>query len=288
MKLNVKDLIAGGLLIAFAAIALWLNTEHTLGSARRMGPGYMPMLSFFILMGLAGLTFLFALFNGPDPIATWTKAETLFLIGGAAVGVAAGLIAARLPGFPSVGWNPLGIGLFVGCMFVAIVPSWRPLFLVSAAFTLFGIVLEPIGFMLAIALCVIVAAYADRTHIDEGQGLPVWLVTTIVSSAVVLAILFGIVEGVTWLSQQLGQPAELAEGSSFLAARLRALHAFLYSDGRVIGLVAALVASIVIMVKLESGRRSLGVGGLVGFLAVLCYLVFIYELDIRVPVWPQF
>ena len=30
------------------------------------------------------------------------------------------------------------------------------------------------------------------------------------------------------------------------------------------------------------------VAGLVVFLCVLCWAVFIWELDIRVPVWPQF
>jgi hypothetical protein len=112
--------------------------------------------------------------------------------------VAAGLAAARMPGFASVGWNPLGIGLFVGCLVVSIVPSWRPLFLVSGAFTLFGIVLEPLGLMVAIAISVILSAFADKTH------------------------------------------------------------------------------------------TPLGVGGLVVFLCVLSWAIFIYELDIRVPVWPQF
>lgn len=198
MKLNTKDLIAGGLLMAFAAVALWLNLDHTLGSARRMGPGYMPMLAFWILMGLGGLTFIFAFFNGPDPIERWTGPEVLFLLLGAAAGLAAGMVAARIAGFPSVGWNPLGIGMFVGCMVVSIVPSWRPLFLISAAFALFGIVLEPLGLMAAIAVSVILSAFADRTH------------------------------------------------------------------------------------------TPLGVGGLVVFLCVLCWFIFIYELDIRVAVWPHF
>ena len=72
------------------------------------------------------------------------------------------------------------------------------MFLISAAFALFGLVLEPLGLMLAIALSVVLAALADETH------------------------------------------------------------------------------------------KPLGVAGLVVFLCVLCWAVFIYELDIRVPVWPQF
>ena len=86
----------------------------------------------------------------------------------------------------------------MGCLVPAVIKSWRPLFLISAAFALFGLVLEPLGLMLAITLSVVLASFADETH----------------------------------------KPA--------------------------------------------------GVAGLVLFLCVLCYAVFIYELDIRVPVWPQF
>lgn len=198
MKLNTKDLISAAILIGFAVIGLWLNMEHNMGTARRMGPGYMPFLGFVILLGLGSLVLIFGLFNGPDPLAKWTSQEVIFLVGGAVVGTAAGLIAARVGGWPSAGWNALGIGMFVGCLVPSIIKSWRPLFLISAAFALFGLVLEPLGLMLAIAVCVVLAAFADETH------------------------------------------------------------------------------------------KPLGVAGLVVFLCVLCWAVFIYELDIRVPVWPQF
>ena len=189
MKLNTKDLISAALLIGFAVVGLWLNMDHSLGSARRMGPGYMPWLSFMLLLGL---------FNGPDPIPMWTGAEIGFLLLGAVVGTAAGLAAAHAGGWLGSGWNPLGIGMFVGSMVVSVVKSWRPLFIVTAAFSLFGVMLETLGLMTSIAISVILSAFADPSH------------------------------------------------------------------------------------------RPKGVAGLVVFLCVLCYAVFIYELDIRVPVWPQF
>ena len=198
MKLNTKDLISAALLIGFALVGLWLNMDHTLGSARRMGPGYMPMLALGLLLGLGIIVLVLGLFNGPDPIAKWTGPEIGFLLAGAAVGTAAGIGASHMGGWLAAGWNPLGVGLFVGCMVVSTVKSWRPLFLISAAFSLFGLILEPLGLMLAIALSVILSAFADETH----------------------------------------KPA--------------------------------------------------GVAGLVVFLCALCWAVFIYELDIRVPVWPQF
>ncbi|MBR0673667.1 hypothetical protein [Neoroseomonas soli] len=198
MKINTKDLISAALLIGFAVVGLWLNMDHTLGTARRMGPGYMPMLAFWILLGLGAIVLLLSLFNGPDPIPMWTGPEIGFLLAGAVGGTAAGLVAAGMPGWVGAGWNPLGIGLFVGCMIVSVVKSWRPLFLISAAFTLFGLLLEPLGLMVAIATSVVLSAFADETH------------------------------------------------------------------------------------------KPVGVLGLVAFLCALCWAVFIYELDIRVPVWPVF
>lgn len=198
MKLNTKDLISAALIIGFAVVALWLNTEHTLGTARRMGPGYMPMLAFWLLLGLGVIVLILSFFNGPDPIEKWTGAEIGVVIAGAVIGTAVGIGAARMEGWVGSGWNPLGIGMFVGCMVPSILKSWRPLFLVSASFALFGLVLEPLGLMVAIAASVILSAFADETH------------------------------------------------------------------------------------------RPAGVAGLVVFLCVLCWAVFIWELDIRVPVWPVF
>ncbi len=171
MKLNTKDLLSAGLFIAFAVVGLWLNQDHNLGTARRMGPGYMPMLTFWLLIGLGSFVLVSGLFNGPDPLTKWSSAEIGFLIAGGVVGVAAGMIAARIPGLPSAGWNALGIGLFVGCLVAAIPPGWRALFLPSAAFTLFGLVLEPLGFLVAITVTVICAALADKEHLERPLGV---------------------------------------------------------------------------------------------------------------------
>jgi len=171
MKLNTIDLLSAGLFLVFAVVALWLNQDHNLGTARRMGPGYMPMLTFWLLIGLGSLVLVGGLFNGPDPLAKWSSAEIGFLIAGAVAGVVAGMIAARIPGFPSAGWNALGIGMFVGCLVAAVPPGWRALFLPSAAFTLFGLALEPLGFLVAIIVTVICAAFADREHLERPLGV---------------------------------------------------------------------------------------------------------------------
>jgi hypothetical protein len=196
MRLNTKNLISGGIFILVALIGLWLNTDHTLGSARRMGPGYMPMLSFALLGILGAMVFLGGLFNGPDPLDRWTRLEVL-AVPLAIVAFFVGYFIAQATGLFS-GWYPLGWGALAGCLALSVAPGWRPIGLVHAGLATFGLMLEQFGLMLSITVMVAIASLADTTH------------------------------------------------------------------------------------------RLKGVIGMIIFLCVLCYLVFIYELDIRVPVWPVF
>jgi hypothetical protein len=64
IKINMKDLVSGLFLILLAVIGWYLNQDHNLGTARRMGPGYMPLMVFWIQMGLGILVTLAALFTG--------------------------------------------------------------------------------------------------------------------------------------------------------------------------------------------------------------------------------
>jgi hypothetical protein len=147
MKINQKDVVAGLMLAGIAIAGLWLNQDHTLGTARRMGPGYMPMLTFWLLLGLGAVIFLAGLFNGPDKLERW---------------------------------------------------AMRELLLVLAALCVFGLILEKAGLFLTLIITIYISTLADNTH------------------------------------------------------------------------------------------RWKGVLGLIGFLLVLCYLVFIRELDIRIEIWPTF
>jgi hypothetical protein len=80
MKLNAKDIWSGLLLIVVAAVGLWLNQDHTLGTARRMGPGYMPMLTFWLQLGLGAIVLIAGLFNGPDPLERWAWRELVLIL----------------------------------------------------------------------------------------------------------------------------------------------------------------------------------------------------------------
>lgn len=195
MKLNTKDLIGGGLLLAFAIVGYILNLDHTLGTARRMGPGYMPMLTFWILGGLSTAVILLGLFNGPDPIAKWTKLEIL-AVPFSAVTILVVFVVSQRMGAP--GWYPLGFALLASMFALCVAPGWRPLAFVHAGMAVFGLMLEQFGLMASIAVTVIVASFAETQH------------------------------------------------------------------------------------------RVKGVIGMVIFLCVLCWWVFIYELDIRVPLWPVY
>ncbi len=80
MKINAKDVASGALLIAIAVAGLWLNQDHTLGTARRMGPGYMPMMTFWLLMGLGAIVLGLGLFNGPDKLDRWAWRELTLIL----------------------------------------------------------------------------------------------------------------------------------------------------------------------------------------------------------------
>lgn len=90
MKINQKDVASGLLLIVIAVIGLWLNQDHTLGTARRMGPGYMPMMTFWLQFGLGAIVLGIGLFNGPDALERWAWRELTLII--ASLGVFALLL----------------------------------------------------------------------------------------------------------------------------------------------------------------------------------------------------
>ena len=202
MKINVKDLYAGGLLILIAVIGLFINggflgiglEQHTLGTARRMGPGYMPMLVFWIQLALGAIVFLLAFRSGPDPIERWTRLDLTTLL----ISVAVGIVIWRVMEGMGLNTNYIQIGAacFVALMLLAISPAWRPLGMVLGAFAIFGLLLEPLGLMCTIVAVCVISSIADREH------------------------------------------------------------------------------------------RPLGVAAMALFLCILCWFVFIKELDIRVPLWP--
>lgn len=80
MKINAKDVWSGVLLIGIAVFGLWLNQDHNLGTARRMGPGYLPMMVFWLQIALGTAVLVLGLFSGPDKLDAWAWRELLLVL----------------------------------------------------------------------------------------------------------------------------------------------------------------------------------------------------------------
>jgi hypothetical protein len=171
MKVNARDVTAGILLIVIAAIGLYLNQDHSLGSARRMGPGYMPMMVFWLQMGLGALVFAAGLFNGPDPLEKWTGIDSLSMAAGIAAGLVAWKAAPLLGGFFASTYNAVGFGMLVGFLVICFSAGWRLIGCVCAAMCVFGLLLEKGGLMLALVGTILVAAAAEPDHRSRPLGV---------------------------------------------------------------------------------------------------------------------
>ncbi len=62
--LTRKDVLAGALFIGVAAFGLWLSRDYPIGTAVRMGTGYVPRLLCWILLGLGAIVLLQGIRDG--------------------------------------------------------------------------------------------------------------------------------------------------------------------------------------------------------------------------------
>jgi hypothetical protein len=178
-KISVQDLVAGGLLIAFAAVGYWLNLEHPFGTARRMGPGYMPMLTFWILGGLGVAVMLIGFNSGPAEVgAKGWKEIVLSLVAGAAL-VPAVLLSNRIPGLG-------GVAVEFGYVIAVVAVGYyfkSDMLPILAAMVFFWFSLDTLGFLICIVGTVMVSAFAER---------PPHPVRMVVIAGVLMVICWGI------------------------------------------------------------------------------------------------
>jgi hypothetical protein len=123
LRPDAQDIFAGVMFIAFAGVMLYLNFEsHPIGSARRMGSGYMPMLAFGILAALGVAILISGLFTGPEPIGRFAWRDMSLILAAMTV---YGLTVERL-GF---------VGSIVLCIGIASLAEkvWKPLRVVGLA-----------------------------------------------------------------------------------------------------------------------------------------------------------
>jgi len=64
--LGRKDVLAGLLFIAVAALGLWLSRDYPIGTALRMGTGYVPRLLCWLLLGLGAVILVQGLREAQD------------------------------------------------------------------------------------------------------------------------------------------------------------------------------------------------------------------------------
>jgi hypothetical protein len=58
-----KNVLAGLMFMGVAALGLWLSRDYPIGTALRMGTGYVPRLLCWILLGLGAVIFLQGLYE---------------------------------------------------------------------------------------------------------------------------------------------------------------------------------------------------------------------------------
>lgn len=71
-RLARRDVLAGLLFIAVAALGLWLSRDYPIGTALRMGTGYVPRLLCWLLLGLGVIVLVQGLREAQDARPLWS------------------------------------------------------------------------------------------------------------------------------------------------------------------------------------------------------------------------
>jgi len=179
MRISAKDMAAGLFLILVALAGLYINggffgiglEEHSLGSARRMGPGYMPMLVFWLLMLLGLLVVAFGFVSGPDPLQKWTGIEIGSFVAAIVVGLAVWYISPAFGSYFEQTYNGVGLGALVGFLVLCFAAGWQMIGFVLAAMCIFALLLEQGGLMFAIIGTVVISTVADPDHRARPLGV---------------------------------------------------------------------------------------------------------------------
>jgi hypothetical protein len=172
MKINQKDIASGILLVLVAVIGAYLNMDHALGSARRMGPGYMPLLVFGIQGAIGAIVLLIGLFNGPDPMEKWSGVDSKSLVAAFIGGLIAWQVSSRFFGeFFTSGYNGMGFGMMIGFFIMCWAEGWRLMGFVCASLCVFALLLEKGGLVAATVGTVVVASAADTQHLKKPLGV---------------------------------------------------------------------------------------------------------------------
>ncbi len=67
-RLLSKDFLSGVMFIAFGLVALWFGRHLQMGTTVRMGPGYVPHMLAYIMLGLGFIIAVVALYTGGEQV----------------------------------------------------------------------------------------------------------------------------------------------------------------------------------------------------------------------------
>jgi hypothetical protein len=136
-----------------------------------MGPGYMPMLVFWILLGLGIIILGSAFFNGPDPMQKWSGIDSASLGLAIVAGYGAFLVAPQISSYFATGYGNLGVGMLVGFLVICWSERWRLIGYICAGLCIFCLLLEKGGLLLALLATIIIACLAEPEHRQRPLGV---------------------------------------------------------------------------------------------------------------------
>jgi hypothetical protein len=156
-----RDVLAGLMFIGVALFGLWLSRDYPIGTALRMGTGYVPRLLCWILLGLGTVVLVQGLRH--SIVRAHSASED-----------ARERSDHTRPARDVQGTRLVSSGQAWG---------WRPVVFVTASLVIFGLSIERLGLVLSILLLVGVGAVAAR-------GLR--LLETVAAALVLIALSWGI------------------------------------------------------------------------------------------------
>jgi hypothetical protein len=151
------DVLAGLLFMSLALLGLWLSRDYPIGSALRMGTGYVPRLLCWILFGLGAIILVQGLRAALASEASGQRGHSIVRAHSASEDARERAGDTRPePGSSAravQGARPPSSGQ---------VSAWRPVVFVAASLVIFGLSIERLGLVVSILLLVGVAAVAAR------------------------------------------------------------------------------------------------------------------------------